>query len=110
MGVKFSQLPDLTGSVASDDKIALLDVSNNVLTKVPISHASSDTAFGAGDETHFGHVKLSDTYDRIVGAAADSVAASQAALKIVYDLASQPSTDVPLSVVNGEICVTYETT
>jgi len=52
---------------------------------------------------------LSDVYSSTVGGAAEGIGASQAALKAVYDLASQPSTDVPLSVVNGQICVTYTT-
>lgn len=108
MGVKFSQLPSAS-SVAADDQIAMLDVSGNILTKIPISHASTSTAFGQATASNFGHVKLSDVYSSVVGSAADGIGASQSALKAVYDLASQPTTDVPLSVSDGKICVTYTT-
>lgn len=108
MGVKYSQLPVAT-DVAANDQIAMLDVSGEVLTRIPVAHASTADAFGKGNSTQFGHVKVSDVYSSTVGGAADGVAASQSALKAVYDLASQPSTDVPLSVVDGKICVTYTT-
>ena len=108
MGVKYSQLPNAS-AVAADDQIAMLDVSANLLTKIPVSHASSSTAFGVGNATNYGHIKLSDTYDTVVGGASEGIGASQSALKAVYDLATA-APDVPLSVVNGEICVTYTTT
>lgn len=107
MGVKFSQLPQAT-TVAADDQIAMLDVSANVLTRVPIAHATTAEAYGKGSTTEFGHLKISDTYATVVGNAAAGVAASQAALKMVYDYAKE-APDAPLTVVNGQICVTYQT-
>lgn len=106
-GVMFSQLPDAT-EVSSNDQIAMLDVSGNVLTKTPIAHASTSVAYGIGSTSNFGHLKISDTYSTVVGDAASGVAASQAALKAVYDQALI-GPDIPLSVVNGQLCVTYQT-
>jgi len=107
MGVKYSQLPNAT-AVAADDQIAMLDVSANLLTKIPVAHASGTTAFGTGNSESFGHVKVSDTYDTVIGGASAGIAASQAALKAVYDVA-RVAPDAPLHVVDGKICVTYET-
>lgn len=106
MGVKYSQLPD-AASVAANDQIAMLDVSGNILTKIPVNHAYGTTAFGLGDSTHYGHTKLSDTYDVVVGNASSGIGASQAALKAVYDYA-KAAPDAPLTVVNGELCITYD--
>lgn len=44
-------------------------------------HAATTTAYGAGDATHYGHVKVSDALSTL--GAADNVAASPAALKKV---------------------------
>ena len=54
--------------------------------KAPKSHAASDTTYGAGNATNYGHVKLSDAYKSAVsnGAAANGVAASQNALANAY--------------------------
>ena len=54
--------------------------------KAPKSHAASDTTYGAGNATNYGHVKLSDTYNSVVSGAAatNSVAASQNALGNAY--------------------------
>ena len=60
--------------------------------KAPTSHASTATTYGVGNATDYGHVKLSDTYDSCIGAAADSIAASQKALYCVYSLASENAT------------------
>ena len=46
----------------------------------PTSHAVADTTYGGSTETLYGHSKLSDTYNSEVGAAADSIGASQKAL------------------------------
>ena len=107
MGVKYSQLPDAS-TIAADDKIAMLDVSGNILTKINVDHAFASTACGIGNTTKFGHVKLSDTYDQIVGNASSGIGASQAALKAVYDYAKE-APDAPLSVVDGKLCITYTT-
>ena len=55
-------------------------------SRTPTAHAYSTTAYGAGTASSFGHVKLSDTYTSNVGAAANSIAASQTALYNVYSL------------------------
>ncbi len=52
--------------------------------KAPTSHASSATTYGIGNASNYGHVKLSDTYNSNVGAAANGLAASQKALFDVY--------------------------
>ena len=52
-------------------------------SKAPTNHASATTTYGVGNATDYGHVKLSDTYASLVGAACDGVAASQ---KAVYDM------------------------
>ena len=50
----------------------------------PTSHASTATTYGVGNASNYGHVKLSDTYDSNVGAAANAIGASQTALHTVY--------------------------
>ena len=54
--------------------------------RTPAAHASTGTGYGAGNATNFGHVKLSDVIDSNVGAAANSIAASQNAVYQVYSL------------------------
>lgn len=51
-------------------------------SRTPTAHASTATTYGAGNASNFGHVKLSDTYNSNVGAAANSIGASQ---KAIYD-------------------------
>jgi len=79
MGVKFSQLP-VAQEVAADDYLAVLDTSEQILKRTTADHAVASTVFGVGDETNYGHVKLSDTYASTVGGAADGVGASQDAV------------------------------
>ena len=59
MGIKFSQLP-LASEVASDDYIAVLDTSENVLKRTAISHASETDAYGLGTAQAYGHNKVID--------------------------------------------------
>ena len=54
-------------------------------SRTPTSHASTGTGYGAGNASNYGHVKVSDTYTSNVGAAANSIAASQTALYNVYN-------------------------
>lgn len=42
---------------AADTKLSS-DFTSGLNTKAPISHASADKTYGAGDATHYGHVKL----------------------------------------------------
>ena len=87
MGVKFSELHILpTNNVASDDYLAILDVSDGLLKRTQAGHASVTDTFGKGDATHYGHVVLSDTYVTERGSASDGLAASQ---KAVYDAYTQ---------------------
>lgn len=63
-------------------------INSAVAGKAPTSHASSATTYGVGTASVFGHLKISDTYATVVGAATDGIAASQKALNDVYAYAS----------------------
>ena len=52
--------------------------------KAPKSHASTDSIYGKGTQSAFGHLKVSDNYTSSAGAAADGVAASSKALADAY--------------------------
>ena len=54
---------------------------------VPTNHASSDTAYGKGDGTSYGHVKLSASTSSTSGVS-DGIAATPSAVKSAYDLAN----------------------
>ena len=56
----------------------------------PKNHAVSATTFGAGTSANYGHVRLSDATDS-TSAASSGTAATPAAVKAAYDLASQAS-------------------
>jgi len=61
--------------------VRCLTVRNTKLSgKATIAHASTETDYGLGTESHYGHVKLSNAYDSAVGGAAQGIAASQHAL------------------------------
>ena len=64
------------------------NISGKPSSYTPASHASTGTGYGAGNASNYGHVKLSDTYASNVGAAANSIGASQTALYNVYSLLS----------------------
>ena len=49
-------------------------------SRTPTAHASTATTYGVGNASNYGHVKLSDTWTSSVGAAANAIGASQAAL------------------------------
>lgn len=55
--------------------------------KAPIDHASTETIYGQGNGSKFGHVKLSDVYSSIISGAnaAGGVGASQNALYNLYN-------------------------
>lgn len=84
MGVKFSQLP-VAAEVVADDYFAVLDTSDSILKRTTANHAVGTTAFGMGNTTNFGHVKLSDAFATTVGGAADGIGASQSALNAAYE-------------------------
>ena len=55
---------------------------------VPTNHASTDKTYGAGSETKWGHVRLTDQFDDSETKAADGYAASPWAVYQVYDYAN----------------------
>lgn len=59
--------------------------------KAPVSHASTDNTYGIGTGDNYGHVKLSDSTISTSTASA-GIAASPAAVKAAYDLASTAQT------------------
>jgi len=59
--------------------------------KAPVNHASATTDYGVGTASAYGHLKVSDTYDSLVGCACDGIAASQLALHCTYVTAMQSS-------------------
>lgn len=58
--------------------------------KAPQNHASTATTYGIGNAASYGHVRLSDATGS-TSAASDGTAATPAAVKAAYDLASQAS-------------------
>ena len=56
----------------------------------PTSHAASTTAYGKGDATNYGHLRLSASVAG-TGGEADGVAATPSAVKSAYDLAKTTS-------------------
>lgn len=77
-------LTTLTNYIQSTNA-TLTDLQSN---KAPTNHASNQTTYGAGSASNYGHVKLSDALDSVLGAA-DGVAATPAAIKAVYDAITQ---------------------
>lgn len=49
---------DITDAYKAADTKLSSDTTAALNTKAPVSHASADTTYGAGDATHYGHVKL----------------------------------------------------
>lgn len=88
--VKLSDTYDSTNGSGADSSVAasqkaVTDAYSALNTaKADKSHASADTTYGAGSDTNYGHVKVSDTYTSQVGAAADGLTASQKALYDAY--------------------------
>ena len=54
----------------------------------PKSHATTATTYGGGTASNYGHVKVSDNTSSSAGNASQSVAASSAAVKAIYDIAN----------------------
>lgn len=91
MGVKFSQLPEAM-VIASNDKIAVLDVSDNILKKTSIAHSADGTEFGPGTTSKYGHVKLIDALDSTGYADGEALSAFQG--KVLSNQISTVTTDV----------------
>lgn len=56
-------------------------------SRAPVSHAASTTTYGAGTNTNYGHVKLSDATDGTSAAASGGTAATPKAVKDALDAA-----------------------
>jgi hypothetical protein len=82
-----AKLLELTETITA----ALEEVDHTLSGKAATSHASTATTYGIGTESEYGHVKLSDSTSSTSGASA-GIAASPAAVKAAYDLASEAKT------------------
>jgi hypothetical protein len=82
-------------------------LNTNLGGKAPTSHASSETSYGVGSASNYGHVKLSDTYASNVGAAANAIGASQKALYDAYTKAKSNLQDVTVNVTAGKDYIYY---
>lgn len=74
-------------------------------TLAPKSHAATDTTYGGGTASQYGHVKLSDSYTSSGGAAANSVAASSKALADAYS--ALDGADVKSAILAGSGSATF---
>lgn len=61
-------------------------------SRTPTSHATTATTYGGATSANYGHSKLSDTYNSLVGNADQSIGASQKAVNDVYKLIPKHST------------------
>lgn len=77
--------------VTSNDSV----VSGLSSGKAPNNHASSETTYGVGTGSDYGHLKISDTYQSEVGGAEEGVAASQKALYEAYDAITSTASSIP---------------
>lgn len=75
-----------SGSATTVLQTALDNIVTALGSKAPTSHASAETTYGAGTETNYGHVKLSDEYLNAsnYNKAAYSIGASSYAVRKVY--------------------------
>ena len=79
-------------------KTALNNIGGGSGGNVPTNHASSDTTYGVGDASNYGHLKLSNSTTSTAGSSS-GVAATPAAVKKAYDaaVAAQATADEALS-------------
>lgn len=75
-------------------------------TAAPKSHASTSTTYGAGNATKYGHVKLTNSVNSSLSAA-DGVAATPAAVKSAYDLASSAFASASSAIELGVAAFSY---
>lgn len=73
-------------SIEQSNKILAFDVTTSLSGKAPTSHASTNTTYGIGTGSNYGHVKLSDSTLSTSDASA-GIAASPKAVKAAYDKA-----------------------
>ena len=77
-------------STAADALAAAEAAASAAADKAPKAHASTATSYGVGDGSKYGHVKLSDSHTS-TSSVSGGFAATPAAVKSAYDLASQAS-------------------
>ena len=77
-------------STAADALAAAEAAASAAADKAPKAHASTETAYGVGDGSKYGHVKLSDSHTS-TSSVSGGIAATPVAVKSAYDLASQAS-------------------
>lgn len=90
-------IADEINTTAQDALAAAQDAQSNASSalteaqsKAPKAHASTATTYGIGNAASYGHVRLSDATGS-TSAASGGTAATPAAIKAAYDLASQAS-------------------
>lgn len=90
-------IADEINTTAQDALVAAQDAQSNASSalteaqsKAPTNHASTATTYGIGNAASYGHVRLSDATGS-TSAASGGTAATPAAVKAAYDLASQAS-------------------
>ena len=89
-----------TTAYAKGDHVHPTDTS-----RAPTSHASTDTTYGKGTSSNYGHVKLSDSTSSTSAAASGGVAATPKAVKAAYDLAA--AAKIPFIVGTGTTAGTW---
>lgn len=97
-------LMDGTASAGSSNNVARGDHRHPADTsRAPKSHSSSGTDYGVGNNTAYGHVKLSDDTNN-TSSANGGVASTPAATKAAYDLANnaKKAADNAQSIANGK--------
>ena len=99
MGVKYTQLPSAT-TIAANDQIAVLDVSENVLKKMNVSHSSETDEFGLGNQDKFGHVKVVDSLTSVEFVPGEALSAYQG--KVLSDTVSNISQEV-IEIKGGDV-------
>lgn len=77
-------------STAADALAAAEAAASAAADKAPKAHASTATSYGVGDGSKYGHVKLSDSHTS-TSSVSGGFAATPAAVKSAYDLASHAS-------------------
>lgn len=91
-------------SIEQKSKILADDIITALDSKASTSHSSTDTTYGIGNETSYGHVKVSDSASS-TSDASSGVAASPKAVKTAYDKAVEALEAV--ANVKSTITITY---
>lgn len=90
MAIKKLKVNDTTYELGVDTTYTQgsgINISNNTINLA--DHSSTATTYGVGTSANYGHLKLSDNYDSLIGSATTSnngnVAASQLAIYNLYN-------------------------